>query len=149
MNEFSVRKLSEVVYSNEGVVSKYRMPRPHSGTDRPFNLFAVRTSHKPSVQPSGMEAAAPNCRTRRPSIIKGLHLCDAAIHEQFYSRDSSDARDPRPWRSHRICRTCRTEQYWKSVSFVVRRLLRKAVVTQPWCVDGAWAHRAHANAAFF
>jgi hypothetical protein len=40
-----------------------------------------------------MEAAAPNCRTRRPSIIKGLHLSDAAIHEQFYSRDSSDARD--------------------------------------------------------
>lgn len=69
MNEFSVRKLSEVVYGDEGVVSKYRMLRPHSGTDRPFNLFAVRTSHTPSVQPSGMEAAAPNCRTRRPSII--------------------------------------------------------------------------------
>jgi hypothetical protein len=28
-----------------------------------------------------------------PLFIKGLHLCDAAIHEQFYSRDSSDARD--------------------------------------------------------
>jgi hypothetical protein len=36
-----------------------------------------------------------------------------------------------------VCRTCRAEQYWKSVSFVVRRLLRKAVGTQPRCVDGA------------
>src|SRR5918992_4075420 len=52
-----------------------------------------RTTQHLSVQPSGIEAAAPNCRTRCPSIIKGLHLCDAAIHEQFYSRDSSDARD--------------------------------------------------------
>ena len=40
MNEFSVRKLSKVVYGDEGVVSKYRMLKPHSGTDRPFNLFA-------------------------------------------------------------------------------------------------------------
>ena len=46
MNEFSVWKLSEVVYGGEGVVSKYRMLRPHSDTDRPFNLFAgERTSH--------------------------------------------------------------------------------------------------------
>src|SRR5262245_15889003 len=40
MNEFSVRKLSKVVYGDEEVVSKYRMLRLHSGTDRPFNLFA-------------------------------------------------------------------------------------------------------------
>jgi hypothetical protein len=40
MNEFSVRKLSKVVYGDEEVVSKYRMLRPHSGTDRPFDLFA-------------------------------------------------------------------------------------------------------------
>ena len=40
MNEFSVRKLSKVVDGDEEVVSKYRMLRLHSGTDRPFNLFA-------------------------------------------------------------------------------------------------------------
>jgi hypothetical protein len=94
MNEFSVRKLSEVVYGDEEVVSKYRMLRPHSGTTALLTCSQVsaQVTH-PSVQPSGMEAAAPNCRTRCPSIIKGLHLSDAAIHEQFYSRDSSDARD--------------------------------------------------------
>ena len=46
MNEFSVRKLSEVVYGDEGVVSKYRMLRPHSGTDRPIPVIRlIRETH--------------------------------------------------------------------------------------------------------
>ena len=110
MNEFSVRKLSEVVYGDEGVVSKFRMLRPHSGTDRPFNLFAgERTSLTPqcsAVRYGGGGTELPNAA---PSIIKGLHLCDAAIHEQFYSRDSSDARDHGLAISS-VCRTCRAEQ---------------------------------------
>jgi hypothetical protein len=57
MNEFSVRKLSKVVYGDEGVVSKYRMLRPHSGTDRPFNLFAgAHKSH------TSWMAASHKCR---------------------------------------------------------------------------------------
>jgi NAD(P)H-dependent FMN reductase len=60
MNEFSVRKLSKVVYGDEEVVSKYRMLRPHSGTDRPFDLFAgERTSHTPEYN-HGISAALKN-----------------------------------------------------------------------------------------
>jgi len=63
MNEFSVRKLSKVVYGDEEVVSKYRMLRPNSGTDRPFNLFTgERTSHTPesAVRHGGGGTELPN-----------------------------------------------------------------------------------------
>ena len=71
MNEFSVRKLSKVVYGDEEVVSKYCMLRPHSGTDRPFNLFAG--AHKSHTECSAVRyggggtelasAAAYTCAT--------------------------------------------------------------------------------------
>src|SRR5262245_41975096 len=95
MNEFSVRKLSKVVYGDEEVVSKYRMLRLHSGTDRPFNLFpGAHKSHTEcsAVRYGGGGTELPNAAPFH-YLFKGLHLCDAAIHEQFYSRDSSDARD--------------------------------------------------------
>jgi len=63
MNEFSVRKLSKVVCGDDEVVSKYRMLRQHSGTDRPFNLFTgERTSHTPesAVRHGGGGTELPN-----------------------------------------------------------------------------------------
>jgi hypothetical protein len=78
MNEFSVRKLSEVVYGDEGVVSKYRMLRPHSGTDRPFNLFAgERTSHTPecsAVRYGGGGTELPNAV--KPMEVKHFAMAD-------------------------------------------------------------------------
>jgi hypothetical protein len=126
MNEFSVRKLSEVVYGDEEVVSKYRMLRPHSGTDRPFNLFAgAHKSHTEcsAVRYGGGGTELPNAA---PFHYKGLHFATPP------STNSSipvirRMRETTALAISSVCRTCRAEQYWKSVPFVVRRLLRKAV----------------------
>jgi hypothetical protein len=150
MNEFSVRKLSKVVYGDEEVVSKYRVLRLHSGTDRPFNLFAG--AHKSHTECSAVRYGGGG--TELPNAAPFHYLLRAYTCATPPSTNSSipvirRMRETTALAISSVCRTCRTEQCWKSVSFVVRRLLRKAVGTQPRCVDGAWAHRVHANAAFF
>src|ERR1043166_2009329 len=115
MNEFSVWKLSEVVYGGEGVVSKYRMLRPHSDTDRPFNLFAgERTSH--TAECSAVRYGGGG--TELPNAARFHYLLRAYTYATPPSTNSSipvirRMRETAALAISSVCRTCRTEQYWK------------------------------------
>jgi len=60
------------------------------------------------------------CLPQSRSLIAS-HLCEAAIHETFRSRDVARVvgreKTPRPSRSHRACQICPAE-HWLEMNFM-------------------------------
>src|SRR5262245_19289343 len=111
--------------------------------------------HTPIKRP-GMISVATNPSSYRAEreYFNELHLRDAAVDEQFNSRDIT--RVVRCEKYYRLCDLIGSAESPERNSARDHRLTlfpdfrrRSEQITQPRCVDGARADRVHPNAAFF
>src|SRR5882672_7850289 len=83
--------------------------------------------------------------------MNGLHLCEAAIHKQFRSRDVAAVVGGEKHHSLGDLIGCPEPAERNAIGNHLLTLLahfcRSQQLTQSGRVDGAWAHRVHANAA--
>jgi len=86
-----------------------------------------------------------------PSAINSLHLSEAAVHEQFRSRDITAVFGCEKHNGFRdlIGRTQPAERngVTNRLQALLARFRGSQQVTKSRGVDGAWAHRVHANTA--
>ena len=86
-----------------------------------------------------------------PSTIDGLHLCETAIHKQFRSRDVAAVVGCEKHHGLRDLIGCTEPAERNTVGNHLQALLAhfcgSQQVIESGRLDGAWAHRVHANAA--
>src|SRR5882724_11691019 len=87
----------------------------------------------------------------RPSAMNALHLCEAAIHKQFRSRDVATVVGGEKHHGLGDLMGCPEPAERNTVGKHLQVLLARSCgshqVMQSGRLDGAWAHGVHANAA--